>query len=334
MFITGPDVIKTVTGEEVTFEELGGAMTHNTKSGVAHFATEDEDHCLEDARYLLSFLPQNNLESARLQLDDDPRGWTRSSTRSCPTPEQALRHARRDPPVLDDGEFLESTSTMRRTSSSDSRASPASRSASSPISRRRSRACSTSTPRPRRRGSCASATRSTSRSSPSSTCPASCPAPTQEYGGIIRHGAKLLYAFAEATVPKITVITRKAYGGAYDVMASKHIRADFNFAWPTAEIAVMGPEGAVNIVFRREIAARPTPEELRAQLIEDYSAIREPVRRRRTRIHRRRDRARTRPARADHGSAPARHQARAGPAAQARQHPALDGRSRAPGAVR
>ena len=104
------------------------------------------------------------------------------------------------------------------------------------------------------------------------TCPASCPAPSQEWGGIIRHGAKLLYAFTEATVPKITVITRKAYGGAYDVMASKHMLADFNFAWPTSEVAVMGPEGAVNIIYRRDIAGSPTPEERREKLMEDYKA--------------------------------------------------------------
>ena len=120
--------------------------------------------------------------------------------------------------------------------------------------------------------SCAPATRSTSRSSRSPTCPASCPGTAQEWGGIIRHGAKLLYAYTEATVPKITIITRKAYGGAYDVMASKHMLADFNFAWPTAEVAVMGPEGAVNIIYRRDIQSSPTPDTRRQKLINDYKA--------------------------------------------------------------
>ena len=150
------------------------------------------------------------------------------------------------------------------------------------------------------------------------------PGTEQEWRGIIRHGAKLLYAYAEATVPKITVITRKAYGGAYDVMSSKHLRADFNFAWPTAEIAVMGPEGAVNIVYRREIAASQTPE--RAARAADgglHRALREPLRRRRARLHRRRHRAARDAAAADPRAAPARHQARARARAQARQHPAV-----------
>ena len=149
-------------------------------------------------------------------------------------------------------------------------------------------------------------------------------APTQEWGGIIRHGAKLLYAFAEATVPKITVITRKAYGGAYDVMSSKHLGADFNFAWPQAEIAVMGPEGAVNIIYRRDIAASPTPDERRAEADRRLQgALREPVHGRRARLHRRRDRAARDAAEAHHRARDAAHQARAGPEAQARQHPAV-----------
>ncbi len=149
------------------------------------------------------------------------------------------------------------------------------------------------------------------------------PGTAQEWGGIIRHGAKLLYAYTEATVPKITIITRKAYGGAYDVMASKHMLADFNFAWPTAEVAVMGPEGAVNIIYRRDIAASPTPDERRAEADQRLQgALRQSVRGGRARLHRRRDRA-ARDAAEDHHRAPdAPDQARAGPEAQARQHPA------------
>ena len=195
--------------------------------------------------------------------------------------------------VVDDGEFFEVHEHYAHEHRLRLRAPrTATRSASSATSRRRSPACSTSTRARRPRASCAPATRSTSRSSRSATSPASCPAPTQEWGGIIRHGAKLLYAFTEATVPKITVITRKAYGGAYDVMASKHLLADFNFAWPTAEVAVMGPEGAVNIIYRRDIAeladARRAPPEAHGRL---QGALRQPVHGGRARLHRRRHRA-------------------------------------------
>ena len=275
MFITGPEVIKTVTGEEVEFEELGGAMTHNTKSGVAHFASEDEEACLEDARYLFSFLPQNNLElPPRLDTGDDPDRMDEALDTVVPdNPNKPYDMRDVVSLIVDDGEFFEVHEHFAKNiicgfSRLDGlrdrhRRQPAERS---------SRACSTST-RPRRpRASCASATRSTSRCSRSATCPASCPGTNQEWGGIIRRGAKLLYAFTEATVPKLTVITRKAYGGAYDVMNSKHMLADFNFAWPTAEVAVMGPEGAVNIIYRRDIASSPTPDERRGKLMDDYKA--------------------------------------------------------------
>ena len=150
------------------------------------------------------------------------------------------------------------------------------------------------------------------------------PGTEQEWGGIIRHGAKLLYAYAEATVPKLTVITRKAYGGAYDVMSSKHIRADFNFAWPTAEVAVMGPEGAVNIVFRKELEDAADPETRRAELVAGLSrAVREPVRRRRAGLRRRGDRAAADEAGADRRARDRAHEARAAPAPEAREHPAL-----------
>ena len=275
MFITGPDVIRTVTGEEVGFEELGGAMSHSTKSGVAHFAADDEDQCLEDTRYLLSFLPQNNLETPpRVLPSDDPMRMDEALDRVIPdSPNKpydmrdAIRLRRRRRRVPRGPRALRAQHRLRLRA-----ARTATRSASSATSRTRWPACSTSTPAARPRASCAPATRSTSRWSRSSTCRASSPGTSQEWGGIIRHGAKLLYAYTEATVPKVTVITRKAYGGAYDVMASKHMLADFNFAWPTAEIAVMGPEGAVNIIHRRDIANSPTPDERRSKLIDDYKA--------------------------------------------------------------
>ena len=275
MFITGPDVIKTVTGEEVEFEELGGAMTHNSKSGVAHFAADDEESCLEDVRYLMSFLPQNNLEiPPRMETGDDPDRQ-----------DEELDHIVPDNPnkpydmrdvvhlIVDNGEFFEVQEHFARNIIigllAAERAADRRGRATSP---RSWPACSTSA-RPRRPpASCASATPSTSRSSRFMDVPGFLPGTSQEWGGIIRHGAKLLYAFTEATVPKLTVITRKAYGGAYDVMNSKHMLADFVFAWPTAEVAVMGPEGAVNIIHRRDIQTSPTPEERREKLIGDYKA--------------------------------------------------------------
>ena len=275
MFITGPEVIKTVTGEEVGFEELGGAMSHATKSGVAHFAADDEDACLEDARYLFSFLPQNNLETApRVAPTDDPDRMDEELDAIVPDAANKpydIRDVVRD--VVDDGEFLEVHEhyaqnivvgfvaaqrlrgrRRRQPAEGDGRRAGHRRLGQGRALRALLRRVQHPAADLRRRAG----------------LPAR--APTQEWGGIIRHGAKLLYAYAEATVPKITVITRKAYGGAYDVMSSKHLLSDFNFAWPTAEIAVMGPEGAVNIIHRRDIAASPTPEERRAKLIDDYKA--------------------------------------------------------------
>ena len=275
MFITGPEVIKTVTGEEVEFEELGGAMSHNTKSGVAHFAAEDEESCLEDARYLLGFLPSNNLEAPpRFAPEDDPEREDEDARHARPRrPLQALRHARGDlPHRRRRASSSRSTSTSPRTSSAASRGSTASRSASSATSPPSWPACSTSRPPRRRPASSAPATPTTSRSLTFTDVPGFLPGTDQEWNGIIRHGAKLLYAFTEATVPKLTVVTRKAYGGAYDVMNSKHMLADYNVAWPTAEVAVMGPEGAVNIIYRKDIASSPTPDERRQKLIDDYKA--------------------------------------------------------------
>jgi len=259
MFITGPDVIKTVTGEEVDFESLGGAIAHNTKSGVAHFACDDEDHCLEDTRYLLSFLPQNNLDTPpRVQPTDDPLRQ-----------DEQLDHVVPDNPnkpydmrgvirlVVDDGEFFEVHERWAtNVGNQPSQLAGVLDIDSSNKAARFVRTCD-------------------AFNVPLITfcdVPGFLPGAAQEWGGIIRHGAKLLYAYTEATVPKITVITRKAYGGAYDVMASKHMLADFNFAWPTAEVAVMGPEGAVNIIYRRDISSSPTPDNRRKKLINDYKA--------------------------------------------------------------
>jgi propionyl-CoA carboxylase beta chain len=274
MFITGPDVIKTVTGEEPTFEELGGAMTHNTKSGVAHFASEDEEACLEDARYLFSFLPNNNLEMPpRIAPSDDPdRQEPELDTIVPDNPNKPYDMRNVVRLIVDDGEFFEvhehfapniicGLSRLNGYSVGIVGNQPASMAGvldidASEKAARFVRFCD-------------------AFNIPLITftdVPGFLPGTTQEWGGIIRRGAKLLYAFTEATVPKITVITRKAYGGAYDVMNSKHMLADFNFAWPQAEIAVMGPEGAVNIIYRRDIQKSPTPDERRGKLIDDYKA--------------------------------------------------------------
>jgi propionyl-CoA carboxylase beta chain len=274
MFITGPDVIKTVTGEEVGFEDLGGAMSHSTKSGVAHFASDDEDTCLEDARYLLSFLPQNNLETApRVAPSDDPDRMDAeldSIIPDSPNKPYDIRDAMRY--VVDDGEFLEVHEHYAQNIVVG-------------FSRLNGYAIGVVGNQPKAMAGVLDIDASAKAARFVRFCdafniplltfvdvPGFLPGTSQEWGGIIRHGAKLLYAYAEATVPKITVITRKAYGGAYDVMSSKHLAADFNFAWPTAEIAVMGPEGAVNIIHRRDIANSPTPDARREKLIDDYKA--------------------------------------------------------------
>ena len=274
MFITGPDVIKTVTGEEVEFEELGGAMSHNSKSGVAHFASDDEDQCLEDTRYLFSFLPQNNLETApRVLPTDDPQRMDPELDEIVPAnPNKPydMREVVRG--IVDDGEFFEVQEHFAQNIICG-------------FSRLNGYSVGVVGNQPRAMAGVLDIDASAKAARFVRTCdafniplltfvdvPGFLPGTTQEWGGIIRHGAKLLYAFTEATVPKITVITRKAYGGAYDVMASKHMLADFNFAWPTAEIAVMGPEGAVNIIHRRDIASSPTPEQRREKLIDDYKA--------------------------------------------------------------
>jgi propionyl-CoA carboxylase beta chain len=274
MFITGPEVIKTVTGEEVGFENLGGALSHSTKSGVAHFAAEDEESCLADVRYLMSFLPQNNLEPPpRVEPYDDPERAERALDEIVPDDPQKPYDMRDVVSlVVDDGEFFEVHEHFAQNivvgfsrldgypvgivGNQPKHLAGVLDIASSEKAARFVRFCD-------------------AFNIPLITftdVPGFLPGTSQEWGGIIRHGAKLLYAFTEATVPKLTVVTRKAYGGAYDVMNSKHMLADFNFAWPTAEVAVMGPEGAVNIIYRRDIQRSPTPDERRAKLIEDYKA--------------------------------------------------------------
>jgi propionyl-CoA carboxylase beta chain len=276
MFITGPDVVKTVTGEEVTFEDLGGAAAHATKSGVASFTSPDEEACLEDARYLLSFLPQNNLEQPPFAEPSDPLGREAPELDALipdePTKPYDMKEVIRH--VVDDGDFLEVHERW-----AENIVCGFARLGGHPVG--------VVGNQPRSLAGVLDIDASVKAGRFVRTCdafnvplvtfvdvPGFLPGTAQEWGGIIRHGAKLLYAYAEATVPKLTVITRKAYGGAYDVMSSKHIRADFNFAWPTAEVAVMGPEGAVNIVFRKELEGNGEAEVAarRAELIDDYKA--------------------------------------------------------------
>jgi propionyl-CoA carboxylase beta chain len=272
MFITGPDVVKTVTGEEVTQEELGGAATHATKSGVAHLTAPDEEACLDDARYLLSFLPQNNRELAPFHEPSDPvdredpelDGLVPDNPNKPYDVKQVIEK------VVDDGEFLEIQPHFAANIVCG-------------FARLGGRSVGVVGNQPQSLAGVLDIDSSSKAARFVRTCdafnvplvtfvdvPGFLPGTAQEWGGIIRHGAKLLYAYAEATVPKLAVITRKAYGGAYDVMSSKHIRADFNFAWPTAEVAVMGPEGAVNIIFRNELAEADDPEGRRAELIDEY----------------------------------------------------------------
>jgi propionyl-CoA carboxylase beta chain len=274
MFITGPDVIKTVTGEEVDFESLGGAMTHNTKSGVAHLAADDEEQLLEDTRFLMGFLPQNNLEMPpRIHPTDDPE--RRDAELDTVVPDNPnkpydMRNVIRL--VVDDGEFFEIHEHFAKNIICG-------------FSRLDGFSVGVVGNQPAHMAGVLDIDASAKAARFVRTCdaynipiitftdvPGFLPGTSQEWGGIIRHGAKLLYAYTEATVPKITVITRKAYGGAYDVMASKHLLADFNFAWPQAEVAVMGPEGAVNIIYRRDLASSPTPDERRKKLMDDYKA--------------------------------------------------------------
>ena len=274
MFITGPEVIKTVTKEEVTFEELGGAMSHNSRSGVAHLAAEDEEHCLQLLRQLLSFIPQNNLEDPPRMECTDPvdRADMELDTLVPDNPNkpydmvQVIRH------IVDDGDFFEIHPHWGRNLIVG-------------FARLNGRSVGVVGNQPNHLAGCLDIDASTKGGRFVRFCdcfniplvtfedvPGFLPGTAQEYGGIIRSGSKLLYAYCEATVPKLTVITRKAYGGAYDVMCSKHIRADLNFAWPSAEIAVMGSDGAVNIIFRKEIAQARDKTARHGELVADYRA--------------------------------------------------------------
>ena len=274
MFITGPDVVKTVTGEEVTFEELGGAATHASKSGVAHLIAPDEESCLDDARYLLSFLPQNNLDPPPYSEPSDPRGREDVVLDTLIPNDPAKPYDMKGviERIFDDGDFLEIQERFAENIVCG-------------FARLGGHAVGVVGNQPRSLAGVLDIDSSSKAARFVRTCdafnlplvtfvdvPGFLPGTAQEWGGIIRHGAKLLYAYAEATVPKLAVITRKAYGGAYDVMSSKHIRADFNIAWPTAEVAVMGPEGAVNIVFRKELEEADDPDARRSELIADYRA--------------------------------------------------------------
>jgi propionyl-CoA carboxylase beta chain len=279
MFITGPDVVRTVTGEEVTLEELGGARTHNTKSGVAHYLAEDESDALDYVKALLSYLPSNNLDplpTAEVEPVDValPEALTETDLEldtfvpdSANTPydmHTVITH------VLDDGEFLEVQALWGPNILTG-------------FGRVEGRPVGVVANQPTQFAGTLDIDASEKAARFVRTCdafnipvltfvdvPGFLPGTSQEWDGIIRRGAKLIYAYAEATVPLITVITRKAYGGAYDVMGSKHLGADVNLAWPTAQIAVMGAQGAVGILYRKELAAAEDPETRRAELITEY----------------------------------------------------------------
>jgi acetyl-CoA carboxylase carboxyltransferase component len=273
MFITGPDVVKTVTGEDVTLEELGGAMSHATKSGVATFVAPDEKACLDDVRYLLSFLPSNNLEEApHVASGDDPDRSTPELIDIIPaSPNQPYDMTKVIAAVVDGGEYLEVHSHWAM-------------SITCGFARLDGRVVGIVGNQPAVLAGVLDIDSSEKAARFVRTCdafniplvtfvdvPGFMPGTDQEYGGIIRHGAKLLYAYCEATVPRIQIVVRKAYGGAYVVMNSKSIGADLAYAWPSAELAVMGPQGAVEIVYRRELASAADPAARRAELVEEYT---------------------------------------------------------------
>ena len=272
MFVTGPDVIKTVTHEEVTKEQLGGAVTHNTQSGVAHFLARNDEDCLLLLRELLSFLPSNNLDDAPRANSNDPIDRADPALNTIVPPESSVPYDIKDVihSVADDNYFFEVHEHYAQNIVVG-------------FARLAGRPVGVVANQPAILAGCLDIGASLKGARFVRFCdafniplitfedvPGFLPGTNQEFGGIIKHGAKLLYAFAEATVPKITVITRKAYGGAYCVMASKHIRTDVNFAWPSAEIAVMGPEGAVNIIYRRELAAAKDVEAARQAKVAEF----------------------------------------------------------------
>ena len=274
MFITGPDVIKTVTGEDVSFEDLGGARTHNTKSGNAHYLGADEADAIEYVKALLGYLPSNNLEDppvfgdeTELEINDVDRELDDFVPDSANVPydmHEVLAH------VLDDGEFLEVQALFAPNILVG-------------FGRVEGRSVGVVANQPLHLAGCLDIDASEKAARFVRTCdafnvpvltfvdvPGFLPGTDQEWNGIIRRGAKLIYAYAEATVPKVTVITRKAYGGAYDVMGSKHLGADVNVAWPTAQIAVMGAQGAVNILYRKDLAGADDADARRVELVADY----------------------------------------------------------------
>jgi propionyl-CoA carboxylase beta chain len=283
MFITGPDVIKTVTGEDVTFEDLGGAHAHGAKSGVAHYQAKDEQDCIEFARDLLSYLPSNNLDEppgrpeAGGQDLTEPENWGKRDETGAEldtlipdSPNQPYDMHEVITHVLDDGEFLEVHAGFAPNMVTG-------------FGRVEGSSVGVVANQPMHLAGCLDIDASEKAARFVRTCdafsipiltfvdvPGFLPGVEQEWQGIIRRGAKLIYAYAEATVPKVTVITRKAYGGAYDVMGSKHLGGDVNLAWPTAQIAVMGAQGAVNILYRRELAAAEDPDTLRKERITEY----------------------------------------------------------------
>ncbi len=274
MFVTGPQVVKAVTREDVSFEELGGADVHASKSGIAHFIAEDDEECLLLVRRLLGFLPSNNLDDPPRRTPTDDPGRA-DATLDDLVPEDPSKPydmhevIRR---IIDDGDFLEVHAVFGR-------------SLIVGFARLHGRPVGVLAQQPAVLAGVLDIDASMKGARFVRFCdafniplitfvdvPGFLPGIAQEHGGIIRYGAKLLYAYCEATVPKLTVITRKAYGGAYDVMSSKHIRGDLNLAWPTSEIAVMGPEGAIDIIFRKELAEAADPEARRRELVAEYRA--------------------------------------------------------------
>lgn len=274
MFITGPEVIKTVTGEEVAFEDLGGARTHNTKSGVAHYMASDEDDALEYVKNLLSFLPSNNMDEVPyLDVEADLEISAEDlllDTIIPDSPNQPYDMHKVIETIVDDGEFLETQALFAPNiicGYGRVEGRPVGVVASQPMQFAGTLDIDASEKAARFVRTC------DSFNVPVITLvdvPGFLPGTDQEWQGIIRRGAKLLYAYAEATVPLVTIITRKAYGGAYDVMGSKHLGADINLAWPSAQIAVMGAQGAVNVLYRKELAEAKDPEAERAKLLQEY----------------------------------------------------------------
>jgi propionyl-CoA carboxylase beta chain len=272
MFVTGPDVIKTVTHEDVTKEALGGAMTHNSISGVAHYLAADDATCLKAIRELITYLPPNNREDPPRETSSDPSDRMDPKLDTLVPPEPHMPYDIRDVirRVVDQAVFFEIQEHFARNIVVG-------------FARMGGKPVGIVANQPAVLAGCLDINSATKGARFVRFCdafniplltfedvPGFLPGTDQEFGGIIRHGAKLLYAYAEATVPKITVITRKAYGGAYCVMGSKHLRTDVNFAYPTAEIAVMGAEGAVNIIYRRELAAAGNGNQVRQQKIAEY----------------------------------------------------------------